>query len=83
MNWAQVVDCECAPTFQDYVAVESTLAVAGELTKEDIVSIAKTHDGEQDGKQEENIMEEEGPLPDPVASCEAMSAIDTLTRYLW
>ncbi len=38
LHCAQVVDSECAPTFQDYVAVDTTLAAAGELTKEDIVA---------------------------------------------
>ncbi len=59
MCWTQVVDSRYAPTLKDYVAVDATLAVGGELTKENIVSTAGTHDGAQDNEQEENIMEED------------------------
>ncbi len=78
---AQVINSECVPTFKDWVSVDAILAVARELTKEDIISMTKMHNGTQDDKQEENIMEE-GPLPDPVTFCEAMTATDTLTQYL-
>ncbi len=76
------VDSEYALAFEDYVAVDVTLAAAGEVTKEDNVNTAKTHDGSHDDEQEENIMDDEGPLPGPVTSCKVMTAINTLTWYL-
>ncbi len=79
---AQVTDSECAPTFEDHVAVDSTRPVASELFEKGIVTTAKTHDGARDDKQEENISEEKGPPPDQITSREAMTAIDILRWYL-